>query len=81
MTIRDLIESGKISLDTPVVGEVDLTIDGYLVLGGPQCEVFYLIDGGFYSSHRVRATTLEAYLPFSKCVAVRPTDRTDYNRQ
>lgn len=39
MTIRDLIESGKISLDTVVVGELPITADGCLV--GVGARLFY----------------------------------------
>jgi len=34
MTIRDLIDSGKISLDTAVLGELPMTADGVMVFPG-----------------------------------------------
>jgi len=43
MTIRDLIDSGKISLDTVVLGELPMTADG--MIAGLGSRLFYVRNG------------------------------------
>lgn len=42
-TLRDLIEAGKVSMDTVVLGELPMTADGYIV--GLGSKVFYMRRG------------------------------------
>jgi len=78
MTIRDLIEAGKISMDTVVLGEPAITVDGALVLDG--ADVFIVTPEGIEparSWHQMASPTASTsddpdeddIFPVSECFA------------
>lgn len=58
-TIRDLIEAGKVSMDTVVLGELPMTADGCIV--GLGSEVFYTRRGEVFTVGLLPERTDDCY--------------------